>query len=405
MMTHEELLKKIMTTDEYDALNDNDKKDIRSAIFSEHRTKISRENAYNYDYNSITFKDLSDKNNAAMKKYIFQNDITKKLTKTVKNASDYGIAGVLLRVGQKTTIAQNIFIVQQPEYINEVLVRAYLSVDYVDLGSYIEKDIEVMELQLDKISGKYSLTYKNVPWSEDNGSYVLENGQVQKVKDKTGETVDRTYEYTFDFSPLEILENNESAKGDWTYAATTLDLMAKFDSFISKEWSYIKTMLLNNLLAGSDKTADELQKQIESDKERIFDSADLDGLGGAPLSVFSQGGITSEIARVVKENYKEEVNDIIFSIGKLVGGNNKHTTEAIMSNIKGFNYLFAKKGFFLSFIQKLFYKIFKMNEAFDKDFALDKDWLELDCKFSKPIEIVLSSATQPQKNSIQKQGE
>lgn len=391
MYEHDQIIRKIMNSS---GLTNESKKNIKSYIFQEHKQKIIRQNAYNYDYSGIKIKNISESNRAAIEQYNFDNNVIPKLIKTVKNASEYGIGGILQRVGVNSTITQNVHIAQQPEYYNEVLLSAYLTVDYVDLTAYLERDLEVMKLWLND-EGKYVLSYTDVPYNQDHGRYILEAGKVQQVV-QGDEIFEREYVYSnFDFCPLEILENNESAKSDWSYAQTTLELFAKFDAIIDKEWSYVKTILINNLLTGSDKSADEIQALLEKDDERVLDLADIDGMGGAPLSVLSQGGVTAEIARIIKQNYKEEVDELVFALGKLSGGNNKHTTEAIMSNLDAFKYLYIKKEFFTSFVAKLFHKIFMMNALINKDFEVGVKKLDVEIMFSKPIEMVLAEQEKP----------
>lgn len=371
--------------------DDQIKKDVKNILFAEQRTKYARQNAYNYDYSSISFKGLESKD--VLDKYIFQNKIKEKLVKVVRNASDYGLSGMLLRFAKDNIITQNVYIQGNPTYSNEVLTEAYMSIDVIDLNSYDEQNTELMRLWLNE-EGKYVLTYVDVPLNENGDAFDFINGKVQKI-DLNGMIIPREYVYNdFTDSPLEILENNEEAKGDWEYASETLRLFTKFDSIIEVEWEYLKVQMINNLLTGSDMTAEEIKRKIESG-DRIFDLADMDGLGGTPLSILSAGGITAEIARTIKENYKTEVDEIMFALGKLSGGNNKHTTEALISNVAAFNYLFVKKEFFKGFLSRLFTKISSSLNVIGST-KEQVDFVDADIKFSYAIEMIL----QPEQKQV-----
>lgn len=368
----------------------NIKNNVKDLIFAETKEKISRQFSYNYDYSSFTFTNLGDTQTQFLKKYIFENEVHKKLLKNVKNASDYGIAGMLLRVGKKSIISQNVFLVNAPQYFNEVLMVAYMTVDYIDLDSYNEQELSLMKLALNE-QGKYELSYIDAQRNENGKGFDLENGKVQLVK-IGDDIVERKFVYDdFDFCPLEILENNESAKGDWEYAKEAMRLFSKFDAIIEREWEYTKIQLLNNLIFNPDKTAREVQAQIEGGEERVHEVADPDGKLQSALSYLSSGGITTDIAKSIKENYKDEIRELTFAFGSMSGGNNKHTTEIVGASMDAFKYLFVKKEYFSVFVRKYFWKVLNMSTIFpqNKGIALN-DYLEVDFKLSKAIEIMLA---------------
>lgn len=368
----------------------NIKSNVKELLFGEMKEKISRQFSYNYDYSSFAFTNASEAQQSFLKRYIFENEVHKKLLKNVKNASDYGIAGMLLRVGNKSIISQNIFLATQPQYFNEVLTTAYMTVDYIDLGSYKEEQLSLMKLSLNDM-GKYELSYIDVSRTEDGKGFDLENGIVQLVK-VGDELVERKYVYEdFDFCPLEILENNESAKGDWEYASESMRLFAKFDAIIEKEWEYTKIQLLNNLIFNPDKTAREVQAQIENGEERVHEVADPDGKLQSALSYLSSGGITTDIAKSIKENYKDEIRELTFAFGSMSGGNNKHTTEVVGASMDAFKYLFVKKEYFSIFVRKYFWKVLNMSSIFPANKGLASlDYLEVDFKLSQALEIMLT---------------
>lgn len=381
----------------------NIKNNVKDLIFAETKEKISRQFSYNYDYSSFTFTNLGDTQTQFLKKYIFENEVHKKLLKNVKNASDYGIAGMLLRVGKKSIISQNVFLVNAPQYFNEVLMVAYMTVDYIDLDSYNEQELSLMKLALND-QGKYELSYIDVQRNENGKGFDLENGKVQLVK--IGEDiVERKFVYEdFDFCPLEILENNESAKGDWEYAKEAMRLFSKFDAIIEREWEYTKIQLLNNLIFNPDKTAREVQAQIEGGEERVHEVADPDGKLQSALSYLSSGGITTDIAKSIKENYKDEIRELTFAFGSMSGGNNKHTTEIVGASMDAFKYLFVKKEYFSVFVRKYFWKVLNMSTIFpqNKGIALN-DYLEVDFKLSKAIEIMLALQDNSQPTPVEQQ--
>lgn len=362
------------------------KNKILELIFSEEKEKLIRRQSYLYDYSSI--KPKGDE--GQFKKFDFDNRMKDKLLKVVRNATEYGIGGMLERFPNSNKLmVQNVHILKEPITYNEVLTEAYLSVDYVDLNSYDEQDTQIMKLWLNE-EGKYVLSYMDIPVKDDE-VYVLEDGKVQKVI-KDDEEYKREYVYAdIDHCPLHILENNESAKGDWTYASERLRLFAKFDSIIEKEWEYLKVQMLNNLVGGSDKTGEQVQQDIEKGEKRVHDITDIDGLGDTSLSILSAGGITAEIARTIKVNYKEEVDELTFSIGQLSGGNNKHTTEAIMSNLDAFKYMYVKMEYFQHFLSELYTAIAKSYSLVNQEMK-QRDFVEMEVKFSKVIEMVLTSA-------------
>lgn len=73
------------------------------------------------------------------------------------------------------------------------------------------------------------------------------------------------------------------------------------------------------------------------------------------------------------------------------GGNNKHTTEIVGASMDAFKYLFVKKEYFSVFVRKYFWKVLNMSTIFpqNKGIALN-DYLEVDFKLSKAIEIMLA---------------
>lgn len=368
------------------------KRDVKALLFAEMKEKIIRQASYNYDYTKLIPTNLGEVDKTFIKKYIFRNNIESKLLKVVRNASEHGISGILERIGAKSVISQNVYIFGQPVYDNEVLLYTYLSTDYVDLTAYDEENLSLMKLWLNN-EGNYVLSYVQLPQNEDGDGYSFENERVEIVMINDEEHL-RQYVYDdFEGCPLEILENNESARSDWSYAAESTRLFAKFDSVIETEWEYLKVQLINNLLLNPDKEGSEIQSDIENGRKRIHDYADQNGMGGTSLQTFSAGGITAEIARIIKENYKEEIKELTFAIGSLSGGNNKHTSEAIMSNFDGFKYLYAKKNYFKVFVSKLFAKILTYSKVFNSEIEYEDDILEVDVKFSPVIELILTEAT------------
>lgn len=369
------------------------KNQVKHLIFDEMKEKIVRQAAYNYDYSTLLPTNLEKSDKEFLKKYIFTNRIKNKLQKVVRSASEHGISGILSRIGEKNVISQNIFILNNPIYHNEVLVSVDLTVDYVDLDAYDEQDLNTMKLWLNE-SGNYVLSHMRYSLNENGDAFDFENGEVIIIKNADGEEYTKEYVYSdFDGCPLEILENNESARGDWTYAKESIRLFAKFDSLIEQEWEWIKVQLINNLLLNPDKEGKQIQKDIENGDTRVHDQiSDANGLGGSSLQTLSAGGVTVDIARIIKENYKEEVKELTMAIGSLAGGNNKHTSEAILSNFDGFKYLFVKKEYFEDFVAKLFAKTLDYSKAFDNSIVYDGKMIETKIKFSRVIELLLAEA-------------
>ena len=384
-----------------DALNTSEnasKAQIKELLYSEMREKIGRQSAYNFDYPSITFPKLETKQKEFMESYFFKNDLFSKLIKTVKNAADNGISGMLERVGANSIITQNVYIYNNPVYYLDVLQEVYLTEELIDIDKYDKDNLAIMKLYLNQ-EGKYVLSHIIVP-KDDNGNFQLENGMVQRIE-VNGEEVNREYVYQeWDYSPLTILENNESAKGDWEYANTTMRLNAKFNSIIEQEWEYTKIQLLNNMMYNTEKTGAEVQAGIENGVERVYDVNDPDGKLQSALTYLSSGGITTDIARAIKENYKEEIQELVFSFTAMSGGNNKHTTEAVMSNVDAFKYLFIKKEYFHIFLQKLTWKILDMSSSIKGDITYDEDMIVVNFKLSKILEMMINPVqTKPAGNA------
>lgn len=370
---------------------------VAATVLEEYKEKISRQHSYNFDYENISIQ-----NNAALEKfrkaYFFKNSMSKKLLKAVKQASDYGMAGMLLRAGNNNPITQNVFIVGNIEYENEVLKEAFLSYSYINEKQFENDQLTLMRLVFNKEIKKYVLQHWIARRQEKEDKISLQNGEVatidRELEDGTKETIILQYVYAdIDYCPLEILENNESARSDFSYAVEQLRLASKFNAIIEKEWEYIKTQMLNNLIYNPDKTGKELEAEIEGGKTRVHDVADPDGRLQTALSYLSSGGITADIANNIKEKYKGEIRELTFSFGSMDGGNNKHTTEVLSSNVDAYKYLYVKFTFFKEFLQKLVWKILDMASKYKENKGIslkDVDIIDIMLQYSRPIEILLS---------------
>ena len=108
-----------MTINEYDNMirnmltGDNEvktKDQVKKMILQDMKTKIIRRASYNYDYTTLIPSNLSKYDKQYLENYVFMNRLDTKILKTVRNASEHGRAGILERIGQKSTISQNVFI-------------------------------------------------------------------------------------------------------------------------------------------------------------------------------------------------------------------------------------------------------------------------------------------------------
>lgn len=398
--TNEWLLKIIKGAQ--DDCEENLKSNVKDLIAAEMREKISRQQTYQFNYSKTKFKNLGEEQLAFAKKYAFNNELFKKLPKVVSNASRYGIAGILNRVGKESIITQNVFLLQEPKTLNEVILEVWMSVDYIDLDKYQEEDMKTMRLWFDSKRGKYVLDHVLVSKDKDGEFWDFENGKVIERKLPNGEVEQMRYVYeNIDYCPLEILENNESATADWEFAEESIRLFAKFNAVIEREWEFIKVQMVQNLVYNPEKTASEVQADIESGKTRVHEIADPDGKLQTALSYLSNGGVTADIARIIKENFKEEIKELTFAFGSLGGANNKHGTEVISANLDAWNYLSFRRTYYQAFLEKLWYKIFDMSSAFDKKLATE-EIVEIDVEFSDAIKMLFEINSPQQKQPAPK---
>lgn len=348
-------------------LEEVDKNEIRQLVENDLKKWISRIFTYQVDFRNFTFSNVDTKFNDFIKKYNFNGYMTLKHARASRIKNECGKVAYFVKP-LNPVITQPMELNDEPTISNDKITNVSLTKNYI--SQINSKDyIETYDLTLTKEGVLVQVWNKNL---NDYDDKILIN-----------ETTIANMKYI----PVVIDYANEMGEAEWENVKASIDFYSNFESKVQKEFEYLKVQMLLNPQF-TDKTAKELQEKIEKGDDRIIE--DFNENASQALNMLTNGGITTDIARSIRDDYKETIKEQLFLISQSSGKNNKHTNETMNDNVYAYCYAWFKKGLFSETISRLYWMIADIsNKVSNAGLNLPK-FLECEAQMSRPLEIALN---------------
>lgn len=352
----------------------------RHEVEKEIRTYLSRVSTYQFDLKNPFINNADQEQIDWLKEWMFFSKQTKKNLIGSRIKTTIGKSATLLRVGGNKIVSDVMEVMGTPKTVSDEPIEVYMTKNSIQTNEQQEQMLSYYRLFFNK-QGKPQLDRLSAP---------IDDNFTKAVSELDGKVVDSYVYEGIDFLPVEIDINNEESRPDWWYAKTYIGFESRFDTVIVQEWEYVKTQMLNNLVYNPDKSAEEVQADIENGKKRVHEVADPDGKLQSALTYLSSGGITTDIARGIKEHFKNEVREMTMTISQLAGGNNKHTTEVVGANVHPLNYMWTRKQLTEEFFARLYHKLMVMSNIYGfAQLGELPTYLDLSIPLARPLELML----------------
>lgn len=346
-----------------------DKDKIKKVVEKELKVWINSIFTYMYDFKSISFTNASVELNKFFSLYNFKNGMIRKHSIAARIKNEIGRSAYLVSIQGNEVITDCYELVGNPVINGNKMLEVNITKNNISMNNNVEF-VDVFNLKLDK-NGVIVSLYKT-PIKKDAGELSLEN-----------QTTIKGLEYI----PVVIDYANEFGRPVWESVASSIDFYGSFEHKMQVEFEYVKTQMKLNP-QWSDKTSKQIQGEIEEGDIRIHE--DFNDNSAESLSYLSNGGVTTEIAKGIRNGYKDQIKEQLFIISQSSGGNNKHTQEAVNDNVYSYSYAWFKKDLFGETLSHLYWMIADISKRMKKITIEIPEWLECEAQLSRPLEMALN---------------
>lgn len=344
-------------------LNEIKASSIAEVVEKDLKRWVDRIFTYMYDFSNIKFDNLSEKQNAFIKRYNLDHSMTLKHSIASRIKSSTGRVAYLVNKIQDEVVTEIMEVVGNPTYIGSKLIKVNLTKNSITQINQIEYNI-VFEIALK--GQDVTITKILIPNDEDLNSITSTSKVIKGIG----------------YIPVVIDYSNEEGVPEWQNVSSAISFYASFEKKVQIEFEYLKTQLKLNPQY-SYKNAKAMQDEIEGGDTRIHEDYNTNMENS--LTYLSSGGVTSDIARSIRDDYKAQIKEYLFIIGSNQSGTkNMHTTEVANQNIYSYSYAWFKKNMLSETLSKLYWMILDR-------IGVDKpDYLECTANLSRPLELVLN---------------
>lgn len=364
-----------------DTLANITKENIVKLVSNDLKTWIDRNFTYMYDFSQVVINNGSNEIKKFIASYNFKSRMIRKFAAAARIKSSKGMVAFLIKPFNSKITTEVMELQAQPEFVNDELVKVYITKNEIQRINEIDNKV-IFEVSLqgkDVVIKEFLL-----PVDSKSLNQKLATGKESTIKN-------------IGYLPVVVDYANENGISEWENAQTLINFYATFEHKLQVEFEYVKTQLKLNP-QWADKKAKQIQDDIEGGNTRIHEDYNDDMENS--LTYLSNGGITTDIARSIRDDYKSQIREQLFMIGSNDSGtHNKHTTEAANENIYAYSYAWFKKNIFSETLSQLYFMIIDLSNKVGKTKIALPEYIECVAQLSRPLELVLNLNSESKENN------